>query len=1254
MAEAVKIANLQIEISDNSKTVSTSLKDFITTLQNLKDATTGGAGLNKVAKGLINIKNAGTDGLADLQKALTSSIKPALKLANAMERIERANKSIQKSGGLQTAMQTTKKMQEKAAAAQTANVMPNRGIGTTVTANEAQSSMEKTRESISKASMSMQEFQERAARAREILAQLQMRDDLAQNVRQWVAEYEKAPTVMQRLATAMQPVANALRSIGQFGSNVFHNILPSGISRLIHQFTRLAKMKILRTIISNLMKGFSEGLQNAYYWAKATGDQFAISMDSIATNMNYAKNTIGAAFATVLNAVAPVIDKLVDWLVTGINYINMFFSALGGSATYMKAKKVAATYGDAMNGIASGASGATGAVKELEEQLSVLDFDELNQLSEQNVPSYGGGGSPGGGSPGSATDYANMFERAGIDNKIKSVADFLRNNFETILDIVKAIGLGILAWKLATAFSNSIKELSNVQKLGIALMVTGFTLEFQGAYDIGLNGANTKNVIQTLIGSALGIAGSLLVFGTGPLGWTVGIGLSITTFIVGLSLGRWEAIRQELYNTDEAYRLAVDTIEWASEKISKAHENMKIVESHDLFNDAEYGKWMSAAKMLEKIQSFEGVKADPSQLSELQTYVDMLNKILEDAGLDSYIQFWTDANGVVHTNAEEIQGVIDNMLALAKMEAYKGFMEENFRVIAESEITIDEAQNRINELTPDKAAKEARIKEIQDEYQQMLIDTNGAVTENPWQSELDTLGLALSDIDKAIADCNTTIEENAKVVEAAEKQNQFYMESLYGVADSARQSATDLLTYNTSVGEVLALSKMLPKEIPTPYLSAPTINLPTTQQQTPMFAGMMGYQGSNVTNTTNNQTNNKAVYSTEGASSAIGFALAYTTALKGVQTQEQANLPYQNALEQTYFSLSNQMDKSANYGMAYKDVLVGMNEQQSANANFVGSATNKLGSYITSIISAGNASQTSAGQTGMINTELNKVGIGVNYAGIANAISTNLGGQNFKNMGDTRIKNPIEGQVNLIGAGVSASTIYNKVGNLIGAQPFSKIGTSAKGNIEGQMNMTGNGVNANTIYGTVSKKTEAQPWANIGRGMAQQMAMGLEGATATMRYVMDAVYNGMVNSLYRTPWSSIGRYIGEEIKNGLRYIIGSFDFTVQVKANGKSYNVGGSARAYFAAGGYPQAGTVFVAGEAGAEAVGTIGGKTGVANRDQIASAIAQALKPMLGSGGGRTETIEVNTYLDSAIIAKANAKGQVALKKQFNMRSNA
>jgi hypothetical protein len=391
-----------------------------------------------------------------------------------------------------------------------------------------------------------------------------------------------------------------------------------------------------------------------------------------------------------------------------------------------------------------------------------------------------------------------------------------------------------------------------------------------------------------------------------------------------------------------------------------------------------------------------------------------------------------------------------------------------------------------------------------------------------------------------------------------------------------------------------------------------------------------------------------------GANSATTATKGYTSASQQAYTVSQMQDAANAALAAGYYSVADAIRTGGADAQQYTKWVYDNLDVTQKQATVVSDASRMYPVYASAMIKAGDAAEKSAGQTDMINTALSQVGMNVSYAGIANAISTNLGSQNFKGMGDTRIKNPIEGQVNLIGAGISASTIYSKVGNLIGAQPFGKIGTSAKGNIEGQMNMTGQGVNANTIYGNVSKKSEAQPWANIGRMMAQQMAYGLEDATSSMRYVMDAVYNGMVNSLYRTPWSSIGRYIGEEIKNGLRYIIGSFDFTVNVKANGKSYNVGGSARAYFAQGGYPQSGQAFIAGERGAELVGTVGGRTGVANRDQIASAIAQALKPMLGSGGGRTETIEVNTYLDSAIIAKANAKGQVALKKQFNMRSNA
>ena len=68
--------------------------------------------------------------------------------------------------------------------------------------------------------------------------------------------------------------------------------------------------------------------------------------------------------------------------------------------------------------------------------------------------------------------------------------------------------------------------------------------------------------------------------------------------------------------------------------------------------------------------------------------------------------------------------------------------------------------------------------------------------------------------------------------------------------------------------------------------------------------------------------------------------------------------------------------------------------------------------------------------------------------------------------------------------------------------------------------------------------------------------------------------------------------------------------------------------------------------------MGTINGRTGVANRDQIASAIAMALQPMLGNGGSSTTNVNVN--MDSRTVARASLKGQRAMNRQFNITAQA
>ena len=84
-----------------------------------------------------------------------------------------------------------------------------------------------------------------------------------------------------------------------------------------------------------------------------------------------------------------------------------------------------------------------------------------------------------------------------------------------------------------------------------------------------------------------------------------------------------------------------------------------------------------------------------------------------------------------------------------------------------------------------------------------------------------------------------------------------------------------------------------------------------------------------------------------------------------------------------------------------------------------------------------------------------------------------------------------------------------------------------------------------------------------------------------------------------------------------------------------------------ATGGFPSAGQMFVAREAGPELVGTIGGRTAVANNDQIVAAVsagvAQAGKEALGSSqGGKNITISLN--LDGRqIIRSINSAQRVA-----------
>ena len=109
----------------------------------------------------------------------------------------------------------------------------------------------------------------------------------------------------------------------------------------------------------------------------------------------------------------------------------------------------------------------------------------------------------------------------------------------------------------------------------------------------------------------------------------------------------------------------------------------------------------------------------------------------------------------------------------------------------------------------------------------------------------------------------------------------------------------------------------------------------------------------------------------------------------------------------------------------------------------------------------------------------------------------------------------------------------------------------------------------------------------------------------------------------------------------------------QARANSAEYGFG-----LFASGGYPSDGELFIAREQGPEMVGTIGGRTAVANNDQIVSAIeggvfravSSAMSVSKGGGGNRTVVLDINgreffraTYNDQKAVAKERGISLIA-----------
>lgn len=226
----------------------------------------------------------------------------------------------------------------------------------------------------------------------------------------------------------------------------------------------------------------SSGLSQLRSWLGKTIMQNDAARESIAR----LKAALLTLAQPILEVVIPVFVKLVNILTQVVTAIAKFFGMLSGKSwgAQVSAAKGLNAEKEALEGVSSAAEDAS---------KSMAGFDEINQITS-NQASGGGGASGAGASSGITPDFSNL--------------DLAEDKLNDILGIVGAIAAALLAWKIASMFTDDLSKIG-----GIALAAAGAFALVYFWLDAWNNGIDMTNFLGMLGGLAALAGGLALAFG---------------------------------------------------------------------------------------------------------------------------------------------------------------------------------------------------------------------------------------------------------------------------------------------------------------------------------------------------------------------------------------------------------------------------------------------------------------------------------------------------------------------------------------------------------------------------------------------------------------------------------------------------------------------------------------------------------------------------------------------------------------------
>lgn len=858
-----------------------------------------------------------------------------------------------------------------------------------------------------------------------------------------------------------------------------------------------------------------------------------------------AARALGNIFIPALNTILPYAIAFLKIVRMVADAIASLFGFKLPEVDYSGISVGVGEVGDAASGAEDSLGGATAAAQEFKK--TVLGFDELNVMNDQNKGGSGGGGGAGGGIDiGDGFDFE-LPEYDFLGDAVSSQVNKITKALKKWLPLLEKIAILVaaifaikqiskfLTWidKVARALASSNGIAGALGKIAAGAMglIASFGLAYTSAYVLTMNGVNP---LVSALGSAVGtfaimapimskILGSLkagvIVAGIGAV-----IG-AITGLIEANQALRNELVQTEFYADQSGVAIGdyVDTVIQSFEPIER--HNQLIAGIFDEIAAAKDGAYETINEINQLIAGMDSMPVITEEyVTQLQT---AFNSLYENAQTSFSLTnevIRTGLAGALETASAESKEHIESLIGdMYLLEA------QGNQALADLQLEIDETTQSLIGLDTNSPEYENTKQHLLDLYAQLQSVTLGVSEETvKWEESLkhfegldlnllsdEEIENALSKLQESGQGALTALDDNfASMLAAVETQKKRFEAlgldtSIFGsIEESLRQ---DYETRKKSINS--QLQKAVDKIGDQFHKNANKAFEKATKDINPIdkFIAV-------VVSAFGDKSYEQTLYDYMYSSTREGLE-GPETAITEFATEMELNNPLDDVFPQIYSDFESDITEGE---YIVEDALSG------AFKGIIASALNTLGMR--------NIGEKSAVFGGMAD-------------GVINSLSSGLeNGKTSVNSAATEVGNEI---VNLLDS--TCNTAVNK---------FSNMGT-----------------NMATAFS--SKK-----WSIVSSfsGVMNSLLYKVDSFSSSVSAGINGTLAGLAAAFNRTS------YAGGKVNAGYMY------GTTTSKIN------------TYASGGMPTTGQLFLANEAGPELVGTMGGHTAVANNEQIISGIAMGV----------------------------------------------